>query len=277
MYKSKGIERLDVWRKGVDTIRFHPSFKSWSMRKKLSNNNPLDPLIVYIGRMGEEKRLRLIAKILEKIPKARMAFVGDGPDRENLQTHFSKFKGRVIFTGSMVGDELSKAFASADVFVIPSDTETLGFVVLESMASGVPVVGVNAGGIPDLIEDGKTGYLCPPNDASAFAKRISLLLEDKNLRDRMSQSGVKEARRHSWEAATSHLRNVLYKRAQINFKYRAFNGLGLPRTRTKWRFILIQIRNVMKTVQSWASKAWPKFEEMMIDKYGDEVFRTGIA
>lgn len=82
--------------------------------------------------------------------------MGTGPDAEPLKEHFAGTK--TVLTGVMSGEALSQAFASADVFVMPSDTETLGFVVLESMASGVPVVGADAGGIPDLIDDGKVGF-----------------------------------------------------------------------------------------------------------------------
>lgn len=81
--------------------------------------------------------------------------VGTGPDSDALKAHFAGTK--TVLTGVMTGEALSQAFASADVFVMPSDSETLGFVVLESMASGVPVVGADAGGIPDLIDDGQVG------------------------------------------------------------------------------------------------------------------------
>lgn len=88
-----------------------------------------------------------------RIPEARLALVGTGPDAEALKDYFAGTK--TVLTGTMTGEPLSQAFASADVFVMPSDSETLGFVVLESMASGVPVVGADAGGIPDLIHHGK--------------------------------------------------------------------------------------------------------------------------
>mmetsp|Transcript_12578 Transcript_12578/g.40112 ORF Transcript_12578/g.40112 Transcript_12578/m.40112 type:complete len:212 (+) Transcript_12578:1155-1790(+) len=82
-----------------------------------------------------------------------------------------------MFTGLLQGEELSRAFAAADVFVMPSDSETLGFVVLESMASGVPVVGCNRGGIPSLIDDGKTGYLFEPGDTDELAARARSLVD----------------------------------------------------------------------------------------------------
>ena len=99
-----------------------------------------------------------IESLRARNPKARLALVGKGPDSDALKEHFKGTK--TVLTGVMTGEALSQAFASADVFVMPSDTETLGFVVLESMASGVPVVGANAGGIPDLIDDGKVCFVC---------------------------------------------------------------------------------------------------------------------
>eukprot|EP00752_Nemacystus_decipiens_P003935 g3603.t1 len=181
---ENGIERVDVWRKGIDV-------------------------------------------------EARLALVGTGPDAEPLKEHFAGTK--TVLTGVMSGEALSQAFASADVFVMPSDTETLGFVVLESMASGVPVVGADAGGIPDLIDDGTTGYLVPAGDQEAMAAKVKKLLDDKALRQSMSKAGREETEKWSWEAATSVLRNVQYKKAILNFKSRALGGLGKPRSRTKLR------------------------------------------
>jgi sulfoquinovosyltransferase len=256
--ESQGIQRVDVWRKGIDTDRFNPSFKSAEMRAVLSNNNPTAPLLIYVGRLGEEKRLREISKILDKLTDTRMAFVGTGPDETALKEFFEPWSHRTVFTGAMTGEKLSQAFASADVFVMPSDTETLGFVVLEAMASGVPVVAANAGGIPDLINDGVTGYLCKPGDSASFAEKVNRLLQDVELRAAMSAAGRTETERHSWEAATSYLRNVQYKRAILNFKYRAFKGLGLPRTRSKWRFLIMQIKKLVVAVQKAVSHLLPK-------------------
>jgi len=96
-----------------------------------------------------EKNLEFLKGILARIPNLRLALVGDGPGREDLKKIFAGTK--TIFTGMLHGNELSSAYASADVFVMPSETETLGFVVMEAMASEVPVVAVRAGGIPDII------------------------------------------------------------------------------------------------------------------------------
>lgn len=127
--QSNGIPRVEVWRKGIDTERFHPKFKDQEMRSKMSDGNPDDFLMVYVGRLGAEKRLKDIKPMLQQMgPNARLCIVGKGPQEEELHQHF---KGtNTVFTGQLSGDQLSQAFASADVFIMPSDSETLGFVVL---------------------------------------------------------------------------------------------------------------------------------------------------
>lgn len=229
---DNGIARVEVWRKGIDTERFHPSFKSKDMRMKMSDGNPGDFLMVYVGRIGAEKRLKDIKGMLEKMPNARLCIVGKGPQEEELKKYFQGTK--TVFTGQLSGDELSNAFASADVFVMPSDSETLGFVVLESMASGVPVVGAKAGGIPDLINDNKTGFLVKPGDTDGFVARLKQL-QNKKFRENMGKEARAEAERWGWEAATSVLRNIQYERAMINFHSRAFGGFGRPGTQFMWR------------------------------------------
>lgn len=230
--KENGIPRVEVWRKGIDTERFHPDFKSQDMRVKMTDGNPNDFLMVYVGRLGAEKRLKDIKAMMKKMPNARLCIVGKGPQEEELKEHFKGTK--TVFTGQLSGDELSSAFASADVFVMPSDSETLGFVVLESMASGVPVVGAKAGGIPDLIDNEKTGFLVEPGDTDGFVARLKQL-QDAKYRTKMGKASRAEAERWGWEAATSVLRNIQYERAMINFHSRAFGGFGRPGTTFIWR------------------------------------------
>ena len=242
---NKGIPRVDVWRKGIDTERFDPKFRSDQMRAKMTDGHPEDFLMVYVGRLGTEKRLKDIKAMLERMPNARLAIVGKGPQQEELQEWFAGTK--TVFTGQLSGDDLSAAFASADVFCMPSDSETLGFVVLESMASGVPVVGAAAGGIPDLIRDGETGYLVPPGDTDAFVAKLQAL-QDNTLRQKMGQAARKEAEKWGWEAATSYLRNVQYEKALVNFHSRAFGGLGRPRSGSMWRLLGWRIGRVLQNL-----------------------------
>jgi len=241
--KAHGIPRVDVWRKGIDTERFNPEFRSEEMRKTMSDGNPDDFLMVYVGRLGAEKRIKDVRDMLEKMPGSRFCVVGKGPQMEELQEYFKGTNTK--FMGQMSGDELSQTFASADTFIMPSDSETLGFVVLESMASGVPVVGCKAGGIPSLIDDGKDGFLVETGDIDTYVERLTQL-KDAKFRKSMGKAARAEAERWGWEAATSVLRNVQYEKALVNFHSRAFGGLGKPRTRGLFRLLAFRVRNVFR-------------------------------
>jgi sulfoquinovosyltransferase len=239
--QAQGIPRVEVWRKGIDTVRFHPHFTNTDMRMHMSQGHVDDLLLVYVGRLGAEKRLKDLKAVLERMPQARLCIVGKGPQEAELKDFFQGTK--TYFTGQLSGDALSQAFASADVFCMPSDSETLGFVVLESMASGVPVIGAAAGGIPDLIQDGVNGFLVPPGDTDAFVDRLQQL-SDASFRKTMGIAARREAERWGWEAATSYLRNVQYEKALINFHSRAFGGLGRPRSGSMWRLLGWRARRV---------------------------------
>ena len=250
--QANGIPRVEVWRKGIDTERFHPSFATASMRERMTNGHPKDFLMVYIGRLGAEKRLKDIRAVLQKMPpNTRLCIVGAGPQKEELEEWFAN--DPVVFTGQLSGNDLSAAFASADVFVMPSDSETLGFVVLESMASGVPVVGAAAGGILDLIDDGKTSFLVEPGNTDMYVQRLNALRDGK-FRSKMGQAARNEAERWGWEAATSQLRNVQYEKALINFHSRAFGGFGRPGTASMWRLLEWRIRSTIRSVSSYIMK-----------------------
>ncbi|AFY55117.1 glycosyltransferase [Rivularia sp. PCC 7116] len=201
---SHGIERVDLWQRGVDTELFHPTMSSPQMRQQLSQNNPEAPLLLYVGRLSAEKEIERIKPILEGIPEARLALVGDGPHREALEKHFSGTN--TYFVGYLTGADLASAFASADAFVFPSRTETLGLVLLEAMAAGCPVVAARSGGIPDIVTDGVNGYLFEPksDDTGAIAATLRLLRE-KQQREAIRQNARQEAERWGWSAATHQL------------------------------------------------------------------------
>jgi sulfoquinovosyltransferase len=213
---DNGIQNVEVWRKGVDTEKFDPRFQSAAMREELSDGHPEAPLLIYVGRLGHEKRLRELKQMLKALPEARLALVGKGPAESDLRKHFAGTNTK--FMGLMQGERLSQAFASADIFVMPSDSETLGFVVIESMASGVPVVGARAGGIPSIINDGDTGLLANPRDTKDFTAKVKHLIDHPEERKDMAQAAREEMKQWDWEAATSYLRNVQYQKALDNFQ-----------------------------------------------------------
>jgi glycosyltransferase involved in cell wall biosynthesis len=208
---AHGVERVDLWQRGVDTETFHPELVSLEMRSHLSQGHPESPLLLYVGRLGAEKEIERIKPVLEAIPNARLALVGDGPNRSVLEKHFAGTPTH--FVGYLTGKELGSAFASSDAFIFPSRTETLGLVLLEAMAAGCPVVAARSGGIPDIVTDGVNGYLFDPADEQGAIAATVRLLEQKQERETLRQNARAEAERWSWAAATRQLQN--YYRAVV--------------------------------------------------------------
>lgn len=211
-FEAAPREAIDVWKKGVCSDTFHPRYECPDMRHRLTNGNPEAPLLLSVGRLGSEKNLEFLKGILERNPEARLAFVGDGPARASLEQHFAGTN--TVFTGILRGKELSAAYASADIFLMPSESETLGFVVLEAMASGVPVVAVRAGGIPDILtKDGVTGFLYDSEDIETASAQVANLIRDSNLRSQVGIAAREEVSLWDWRAATQHLLGVQYPAA----------------------------------------------------------------
>lgn len=204
-----GIERTDLWQRGVDTELFQPHLASQEMRSRLSQGYPKQPLLLYVGRLSAEKEVDRIKPVLEAIPGARLALVGDGPHRQALEKHFAGTP--TYFVGYLQGQELASAFASADAFVFPSRTETLGLVLLEAMAAGCPVVAARSGGIPDIVEDGVNGYLFDPSDDNGAIAATQRLLARSDERETLRCNARQEAERWGWSAATRQLRHYYQK------------------------------------------------------------------
>ncbi|MBR8839784.1 MAG: glycosyltransferase family 1 protein [Stigonema ocellatum SAG 48.90 = DSM 106950] len=207
---AHGIERVNLWQRGVDTETFHPELASQEMRSRLSQNHPESHLLLYVGRLSAEKEIECIKPILEAIPDSRLALVGDGPHRQALQQHF--LGTNTHFVGYLSGTELASAFASADAFMFPSRTETLGLVLLEAMAAGCPVVAARSGGIPDIVTDGVNGYLFEPEaDIQGAIAATVRLLQQKQERETIRQNARQEAERWGWASATHQLETYYQK------------------------------------------------------------------
>ncbi|KAK8617242.1 hypothetical protein V6N13_080160 [Hibiscus sabdariffa] len=212
--KVTEANRIRLWKKGVDSQSFHPRNRSHEMRLRLSNGEPEKLLIIHVGRIGVEKSLDFLKSVMDRLPEARIAFIGDGPYREELEKLFTGMPA--VFTGMLQGDELSQAYASGDVFVMPSESETLGQVVSEAMSSGIPVVGARAGGIPDIIpadQEGKTGFLFNPGDIDDCMSKLVPLLQNKELRGTIGRAAREEMEKYDWKAATETIRNEQYNDA----------------------------------------------------------------
>jgi glycosyltransferase involved in cell wall biosynthesis len=199
------IERVDLWQRGVDTEMFQPHLKSQTMRSHLSQGHPDDPLFLYVGRVSAEKQIDEIKPVLEAIPNSRLAIVGDGPARAELEEYF--LGTNTHFVGYLHGLELGAAYASVDAFIFPSRTETLGLVLLEAMAAGCPVVAAASGGITDIVTDGVNGYLFDPLDNKGAIAATQKLLNARAERELLRQNARQEAEKWGWAAATRQLQS----------------------------------------------------------------------
>jgi glycosyltransferase involved in cell wall biosynthesis len=199
--EQHGIGRLALWPGGVDGDRFQPGRRSPEMRARLTEGHPEDPLLLYVGRLSAEKEIERLKPILQALPQVRLALVGDGPHHKALQHHFAGLP--VFMAGFLHGEELAGAYASSDIFVMPSRTETLGLVILEAMSSGLPVVAARDGGIPELIEDGASGYLF--DDESQAIAAIQQLLLSPAIRQAIGLAARNQASLYGWKTATLQL------------------------------------------------------------------------
>lgn len=206
--REVGIRNVKLWPKAVDTETYHPSRATAEMRTRLTDGNPEAPLLTYIGRVSKEKDLKRLNNVMRLVraecDDARLAIVGDGPFLNELKETFDP--SFTVFTGYLSGEELAAAFATGDVFLFPSATETLGLVALESFASRVPVIGTRAGGIPFVIEEGVTGHLIDPDAGdAAWANAAVELLQDSARRENMGAAARCEAEKYSWVESTQAL------------------------------------------------------------------------
>jgi predicted MPP superfamily phosphohydrolase/glycosyltransferase involved in cell wall biosynthesis len=200
---ERGVDAC-VWPGGVDADLFHPDRASAEMRRRLSGGAPDRPLVIYVGRLAREKELDLLRELALRLPGVRLALVGDGPARAALER---KFAGTgAVFAGRLSGAELAAAYASADFFVTPSTTETLGLAALEAMAAGAVVIAADAGGLPQVVTDGRTGLLFRPHDARDLLKKLGSLAADPRRLAALRRAAREEVlERWSWRAATEGL------------------------------------------------------------------------
>ena len=195
---GRGIGNVWLWGRGVDTRRFDPARRSPQIRARLAPDGEL--VVGYVGRLAPEKRVDLLAGITA-LPGVRLVIVGGGPAEAMLRERLPAAR----FLGERRGEELAAIYASLDVFVHSGPYETFGQTLQEAAASGLPVVAPAAGGPLDLVVDGVTGYLVPPDDQGAFAAAVARLAADPQLRAAFGAAGRRRVLRRSWPALTEEL------------------------------------------------------------------------
>ncbi len=195
-----GIEpsRLGRWERGVDVSRFDPG-------KATRDDYPGEIKVLYAGRLTREKGVDLLAESFLRAratdPRLHLLLAGGGPEEGELRAQLGE---SATFLGWLEGDALARAYASADIFLFCSTTDTYGQVVLEAGASGVPVVAVAEGGPASLVENRHTGMLCQP-DPDHIAGTVLQLAASPLLRRHLGASAVRAARARTWEGAMEQL------------------------------------------------------------------------
>lgn len=208
-------ERLRIWPRGVDSEHFHPDRRCDDTRHRLAPG--ADRILLYVGRFAPEKRLPLLLDAFERVNtnenRIALVLIGDGPSGIELR---KRNVPSVYFTGYLTGEDLANAYAAADAFVFPSDTETFGNVVVEAMASGLPVISVARGGVLDTVVSGENGILTAPGDAEEMATAMQRIIEDDALRTRLAAGARCSAQMRSWPAVLDELFASYHELATIS-------------------------------------------------------------
>ncbi|KAK3323264.1 glycosyl transferase group 1 [Cercophora scortea] len=207
--EAKGVQsgKMEILQRGVESARvFHPGRRSEAVRRRIAPGGEV--LLICVARLAAEKGFGFLADVARELDARGMRFklwiVGGNRNavvEGEIQDMFADLvqRGVVIFAGMLVGEELATAYASADVFLHCSVTETFGLVVLESMASGVPVVARDEGGPSDIVQHGRSGYLVPPEDLDGFVEKVMLLAGDEPLRRSLGEAARRQAEGETWE------------------------------------------------------------------------------
>lgn len=229
--KSRGFERVELWQPAVNTVLFRPGPKFQQESLDSADTQAGDTLIsgsdqsssksdakslqlLTVSRLAPEKNVELLKEILIRTPDACLTIVGDGPHRPYLEKYFAGLP--VSFVGYLQNQSLAAAYAAADAFVYASETETMGNVILEAMACGLPVIAPRAGGIPSLVCHRRSGMLFEPGDAQAAAEYIQQVRSDPSLRNALTLNAREFAEQHDWKSAAKRVRED-YMRAVARF------------------------------------------------------------
>jgi len=209
---AHGYENIEIIGRGVDTQLFHPGRRDASLRAQwgVAEN---ETAVLYVGRLAAEKNLALAFRAFDAMreahPATRLILVGDGPERASWQAK----RPDAIFCGTRIGEALAAHYASADVFLFPSLTETWGNVTIEAMASGLAVVAYDCAAAEEVIRHGENGLKAPPEDEEAFIAQALLLASNSTLQRRLGTAAAARAAQLSWDAIIDSFERVLLQLA----------------------------------------------------------------
>ncbi|MDZ7315167.1 MAG: glycosyltransferase family 1 protein [candidate division KSB1 bacterium] len=195
--RRRGIQNVSLWQRGIELDRFSPHYYNPELRRSIGAEDK--PILLFVGRLINHKDLEDLVEASRILAGRgrdfKLVLVGDGPMRAELEEKLPD----AHFTGFLYGKELAQWYASADIFVFPSTTETFGNVILEAFASGIPAVGVAAGGVADIITHHHDGLIAKPKNPRDFASAVERLLLYPHLAKKLGQNARISAQRYNWQ------------------------------------------------------------------------------
>jgi glycosyltransferase involved in cell wall biosynthesis len=222
--RARGVQRLALWPYGVETNRFSPRWAEREWRVRLSAGHPDRVILLCVGRLAKEKSLQRLLPVVRGLEGISLAIVGDGPVRHELERLFAGTPTK--FLGLLSGEALSRAYASADVFLFPSDSETLGMVMLEAHAAGLPVVAADTPAARELVRDGSDGLRYDAQDPAALVCAVRRLVEDRQLRRALSAGARASVACATWRDATEVLRGQYLAVTGARRRIDSYDGLA---------------------------------------------------
>lgn len=212
---ATGYRNVEVLARGIDTDLFNPARRSHALRVTWGAR-PETPVVMYVGRVAPEKNIEQVISAFSAIrhqhPGAKLVIVGDGPSRSALQ----KIYPQPIFTGMRTGTDLATHYASGDLFLFPSMTETYGNVTLEALASGLPVIAYDLAAAAELIQPGINGHVVPAGDSRAFTSACCTLAGQRIKLMQMREHARQSVEAHRWEAIQERLSSKLHQAVRIH-------------------------------------------------------------
>lgn len=218
--RRQRFKEVGLWERGVDVEVYSTARASTEMRQRLMGTLSAAPehrLLLYVGRLASEKGLERLRTILDRDERIHLAIVGDGPHRRPLEQVF--VGSNTVFTGYLHGHDLAEAYASADAFVFPSTTETLGLVLFEAMASGLPIMAADSEPTREVLENGAAGIIFNAADPKSMQVAANSILYDNQVRRTVTERGHQIAGDLDWAGPTrqliGHYQRVLANQVKV--------------------------------------------------------------
>jgi glycosyltransferase involved in cell wall biosynthesis len=208
--RAKKFQNISIFPRGVDTELFSPARRRHDLRRQWGVGED-DIVVLYVGRLAAEKNLKLAEQAFRQMQRQhdrlRFVLVGDGPERGNLETQNPDF----VFCGNQTGETLAEHYASGDVFLFPSMSETYGNVILEALASGLPVIGYDYASLAEVIRDAENGYTAPLGNEAQFIKAAQQMVRKPDSIRAMSVAARHSVEGVGWQHLHDLFETILYR------------------------------------------------------------------